>query len=275
MKKVTPPNHNVESVFNSCIATIRNDSKKAALNNFHPTIVDYENRFLKKAPLQELYKIVSNTNSKDSCIVCKITKEKFNQLYSQQFLKNQAPRKIYDEIRNSTNLCVYCFYSPVEALDHYLPLSNYPFLCITPVNLLPCCNRCNNKKSNFSPIKKENQIIHPGYEQKEIFDERWLYMSLKYKERRPIFSFYIETGNNWPDDLKKRLEFHFEKLDLAKRYLNAASEEYRNIEHLLNNNNDDIIELILKSTLTSTKKYNKNSWKTAFYDGLLKHLKNL
>ncbi|RJX42542.1 hypothetical protein DPH46_11360 [Streptococcus agalactiae] len=50
-------------------------------------------------------------------------------------------------------------YSQVT-LDHILPKSKFPFLSITPINLVPTCYNCNMRKNDLVPSKVLNPYFH-------------------------------------------------------------------------------------------------------------------
>ena len=50
-------------------------------------------------------------------------------------------------------------YSQVT-LDHILPKSKFPFLSITPINLVPTCYNCNMRKNDGIPSKVLNPYFH-------------------------------------------------------------------------------------------------------------------
>lgn len=56
---------------------------------------------------------------------------------------------VYGKIKNSSKgKCLFCTHGTPTTLDHYLPQS-VPELSILPLNLIPCCSGCNNKKGEL------------------------------------------------------------------------------------------------------------------------------
>ena len=75
-------------------------------------------------------------------------KEIINKIYEQKFAKEKSVgRKYYDIIMaNANGRCPICGGGKLKNLDHFLPKSKYPLLCVTPLNLIPTCRDCNMEK---------------------------------------------------------------------------------------------------------------------------------
>lgn len=67
---------------------------------------------------------------------------------------------IYDEIMAQNPTCPICNVSTATTLDHYLPKDTYSWFSILPINLIPMCGNCNNKKGE--DIRSE-LYFHPYF----------------------------------------------------------------------------------------------------------------
>lgn len=131
--------------------------------------------------------------------------------------QSKNARKYYEVMKELVGEfdCPTCLRREVDELDHYLPKSKFGHLALTPLNLVPICAKCNKKKRAFSPERVDEQLIHPYFDDLGEFD--WLVANLDEVQGAPV-TFTIEPPTRWEPALAKRVEFHFEKFDLARLY---------------------------------------------------------
>lgn len=149
----------------------------------------------------------------------KISEKNLKIIYDYYFLKRKA-RFIYDKIMEAgvPEKCPYCAgIGEVANLDHYLPKSKFAFYSVMPNNLIPCCSYCNNRKKDFFTTERGKQPLHPYLDKEKFFKEKWIHARLVKKDP-PIVEYFVEPPPSWSSDDKKRVEFHFEIYDLAKRF---------------------------------------------------------
>ena len=109
-----------------------------------------------------------------------IDKLSVSKTYSKKFKEEFQKRMRYEQFRDSKGArehfrrlgikaCPYCNAQYTISIgktgkalchfDHVYPKSDYPFLALSIYNLIPCCNYCNQAKSNDDPLHKN--FIHP------------------------------------------------------------------------------------------------------------------
>lgn len=164
-----------------------------------------------------------------SLIVNDLTNDDMVELYASRLCKSRC-LDIYDTLlnlaKNPEIRCPFCGgISAPSQIDHFLPKSRYGHVSVFPYNLIPICKDCNIEfKKEFSPKGKNEQLIHPYLDEDCFFDRQWLYA--KYIDDRTDFGtvhYFINPPNEWSDDKKNKIKFHFEIFNLADRFSEISS----------------------------------------------------
>lgn len=75
-------------------------------------------------------------------------KDDFLSLYSYQKIQIKHLRnEVLTQNGYINETCPLCECDSVSTMDHYLPKEKYPLFVVHPRNLIPCCNSCNQHKS--------------------------------------------------------------------------------------------------------------------------------
>ena len=181
--------------------------------------------------------------------------------YMEQLVKKRCP------------ICDCSFAYSQVTLDHILPKSKFPFLSITPINLVPTCYNCNMRKNDRIPSKVLNPYFHDYF----VFD--YLTVKVEVNESEPFKS---TIGINFKDSTEsnsEQMEYIKENIDLYKlqqKYLDLTNIVFLKLM-------DEFQQIIyLNSDVYSTnelKRYFKyldnyvNTEKYPFIDeGYLRHL---
>lgn len=106
-------------------------------------------------------------------------------------------------------------YSQVT-LDHILPKSKYPFLSITPINLVPTCYNCNMRKNDGIPSKVLNPYFH-GY---SPFD--YLTIIIKVNVEKPLESTIDIQFADLTDDTR-HIRDNMDLYKLRQKYLDLTN----------------------------------------------------
>ena len=122
-------------------------------------------------------------------------REYMKKIYSNKFSNKQYVNiyKFYKKIRESEKYCPYCNYPTreVKQIDHYLPKAKFLSLSIVVNNLVPICKKCNEIKAKYFSFDKENQLIHPYYD--DEMNDAFEYIGCEIVENIEIgFKFYIK-----------------------------------------------------------------------------------
>lgn len=126
-------------------------------------------------------------------------------------------------------------YSQVT-LDHILPKSKFPFLSITPINLVPTCYNCNMRKNDGIPLKVLNPYFH-GF---SPFD--YLTIIIKVNVEKP-FESTIDINfadlNGVPSEQVMYIRENIDLYKLRQKYLDLTNiaflklmDEFQQVIHL-------------------------------------------
>ena len=63
--------------------------------------------------------------------------------------------------RRSMKYCPMCGTTLYSTFDHYMPMARFPEFSVHPLNLVPCCSRCNSiKHDDWLTTNGERQYLH-------------------------------------------------------------------------------------------------------------------
>lgn len=200
-------------------------------------------------------------------------KEIINKVYDQKFARENAiGRKYYDIIKgNAKGRCPICGGGKLKNLDHFLPKSKYPLLCVTPVNLIPTCRDCNMEKNAEVSDDYYEIPFHPYL---ETMEDQWIECEVCfYPDQTFSISFKNGYDKSSNPDLWKKYGAHMRINDLDSTFSSRAEEELENVKGIYKNELLACGESKLKSSLMevrdSAEEIDVNSWKSALYRALL------
>lgn len=169
-----------------------------------------------------------------------------------------------DENNRKSNLCPNCLLELAGTLDHIIPQTPFPEYSTNPYNLIPCCSTCNSKK-NDDWIKNGKRSIIDFYID-DIPDIQFLYAYPKLVKGDLDVTFEIHFPHGYDVTLKERLENHFEKLKLLKRYRENSDDKISELANNIENSTDFSIgdkiikEIIKKNAHEMQKRLGVNYW---------------
>lgn len=193
-------------------------------------------------------------------------------LYDQKFSKQgEMTRKYYDVIfANGGKTCPICGVGKRKNLDHFLPKSKYPLLCVTPLNLIPTCRDCNMDKGASSSTDYYDIPFNPYFDETSFL---WLSCKIEFDVDGgciPTFGNGIDKSSN--PDLYRKCKAHITQNNLDETFQNAAineiEDEKKYYKDLLNECGEDEVKKQIQSHRHSSEKNDINSWKSALYRAL-------
>jgi 5-methylcytosine-specific restriction endonuclease McrA len=195
-------------------------------------------------------------------------------LYKNQMVRRGSPgRPIYDAVLNSSpnGMCPYCGQSVAATIDHYLPQSEFPFLSVTPENLVPSCDHCNYVKRARTARCRRDAILNPYFDEVDIGEH--LIAQVQHTSppsvsfvlgQAPIGS--VRIGAN---DLLCRLHTHFDAFQLGELYSVHAGVELsglrRKMESLLVSGGEHAVVVFAREMHASHASARTYRWKSAMY----------
>lgn len=252
----------VGELFRICVEGFRNKAKVNRLLLYKDAVEMSARDYLKFIPFDVEhfpdYQII--ITDKDDLI--SVYDEKFS---NKSF---KRVRDYYEEIRNSSGgKCAICNIGVASSLDHYLPKSEFPLLCVFPANLVPECDYCNKNKQTYFINKNDQMLLHPYFD--DFSDIQWL-------EVRIIFadSIDFEYYNNYSENelIANRITQTIKKYKLGYLYsLQANSDMMDNVwlwKKTLREAGRNSLYNTINMTRISREKNDINSWSSALYRAL-------
>lgn len=268
MIKLDKPQFNQEDIITDCITNMNDGLLKQRILASKNEIVRESGNYDQKACRGELLHI-----SVRGMLRSGATKDDMIKLYDKKFVpKGEGGRKYYDAIKllAPNKRCPYCAQREAITLDHYLPKAKYPAYAVTPYNLVPSCRDCNTDKMADSFSSREEETIHPYYD--DFSSEKWIVA--KMIEEDPIaFEFAVKCPENWDIIKKARAQNHFEKFQLNNLYKPHASEEFRacfnRIKRLYKRGGKDLAIEDLREHIEDKEVIRLNTWQAAMYQAII------
>lgn len=267
MRKLEKPTDNAKTVFLTCISKVKNTDLKSRL-----TAVADEIESLASVYDQAAENATLNNITRDDFVNSIVSKDEMKKVYEYRMArKGQPGRHIYDKLllMPKQGICPLCGQRKADTLDHHLPQAHYPFLVVTPFNLVAACSACNKTKLNKISAQAENQTLHPYYD--DVTTERWLHAEV-IEDNPMALRFFVQPPYNWGDVLKARLHHHFKIFELGALYTTHAGSELVNqkakLELLFNRGGVENVIEDLKENAYSYTCAHRNSWQSAMYQAL-------
>lgn len=254
----------VADIFEQCQRTIRSATRRAAMLAIKPqlsqTAVDYN----QKASTAQLH-LFPRQN-----VLGTVSQVELNNLYTQKLVPKEGPgRAYYEKIMGTPyQLCPLCGIGTVNTLDHHLPKAKYPALSITPSNLVPACQWCQDPKQKGEkfPTRKEEQTFHPYF---DYFDSD-IWLQAEVIETTPAsFRYFVVQPPGWSNLSVERLKYHMDVFKLATLYARNAGRELVGLrgmlKRLLDVGGGEAVRIHMSDCADSWGQNEKNSWKDAMY----------
>lgn len=265
MIKLNKPNHAYDKVFDSCVHNISDKNKYNRIVASKKYLIDASNEYDALAGSGKLFTI------KEHSIFNKITtKDDMVWLYDSKYVKDGG-RVYYDIIKSIPpfGICPLCGQRKVSTLDHYLPKTKYPTYSITAYNLIAACYECNKIKLATSFKARENETIHPYYDN---FDDA-IWIKARIIEGEPVgFYYYVEKPTEWPKEKCERAKSHFSIYQLNELFASHAANEFNNnLQFYIDNykvGGEEKLKEHINECLLSRERVRLNSWENAMLRAL-------
>lgn len=160
--------------------------------------------------------------------VADLTDDELKSLYKGQLSRQDSKaRYVYDHVMgNAThNLCSYCQYGVANCLDHFIPITVVPGLCIDPWNLVPACDRCNKLLHDQFSSSAAEQLLHPYAHPAALPPgSRWLRAAV-HAGPEPVVSFHADPDGAVDSKIRTRILHQFDRLQLGPLLQVVAARE--------------------------------------------------
>lgn len=154
---------------------------------------------------------------KDDLLSCYIGRtKKVKEIFS--LIENSQPA-------NFLTRCPYCGITLPKTYDHYLPESIYPELSVHALNLIPCCNTCNQIKNDFWKNDTHRLFLH--FYMDDVPNIQFLDVRLIPNANMHAVgaTFTISRPPNITNNTWNVLDAHYNRLGLIQKYNEQANNE--------------------------------------------------
>lgn len=151
-----------------------------------------------------------------------------------------------------------------NTLDHYLPKTLYPHLCITPLNLFPMCDACQELK-----VTKTGDANNPRFFIHPYFDVFVANQVIELVIRPPFASptFRLRTLPGLTEEQTALVDCHVRELQIEQRFADYFTGQYlrllRNVSSLRASRQD--VRAVLTGFRDAVAPAGANVWDHVFY----------
>lgn len=267
MKYITRPTETIDNILDVFLTDNVQPRKTLEINNNRAALETLEEEFISKTEDNTLFEI--SRGIPDSISLDKKTLVKF---YEYRILEKENGRKFYDKLILSIphNICPYCTIKNVTTVDHFLPKSEYPFLSVTPANLVPSCRDCNTDKKVSYPTNRDDQTFHPYFD--IVDNEPWIIAELLRAE--PLsFHFKVQRMPTWDDNKYNRSLTHFDAYKINELFSSEANKELRGrrlfFKRHIQRNRTELIDHLNETYQSYLDSFGLLDWRTVMYNCLI------
>lgn len=183
--------------------------------------------------------------------------------------EDQSLYRIFKDMRSKhgLNFCPSCGEEGApDTLDHYLPKDSFPELAFSPINLVPMCSKCQNKKGeDYLSLNNSKAFLHPYYDDcgNTVFKIKFLG-----DFRNPYFE--LDITNDMDKNLRDIIVCHTISLNLVERMQSKFKDLHINLmkiiaEERLEANPCSVSQII---RLFIRNQDHENSWLKIYYSSV-------
>lgn len=214
-----------EQIFETCVSGYKGRSEEEKKANEKKRAQLLTCKEAVKRDSENYAEGIRQGNFEKTPILPKQLESELEQVYSDHFVKEPG-RKYYLMIRGEMTYprCPICgSRNSKKHLDHFLPKSVFPTLCVTPDNLIPICSYCNESKNTKYGLTQDSQVFHLYFDQfptttgddGKLWQETFLYAKID-PDYRVVYS--VECPTEWDEMLRHRIENLVDFYDLRRRF---------------------------------------------------------
>lgn len=155
-----------------------------------------------------------------------------------------------------------------NTLDHYLPKERYPHFCVTPHNLFPMCDACQNNKG-----EKTGDMVNPKFFLHPYFDVFVAEQVLELKIQEPFDTPTFDLGpvTYLTQAQASLVACHARELEIIPRYARFFRVQYGRLLRLVHKLRSARLNVVdhLKAFQSNCETPTKNAWDHIFYSSAL------
>lgn len=200
-----------------------------------------------------------------------VTKGDMLKLYENHLVNSHY----YSEIKREGIKCPICELRNVEELDHYCEKSVYYPFSIYPNNLIPLCHNCNHTKLDFNAKKEGFRLFNAYYDDFDLLEN----LIIKADFSTGVYDPKTTIINAYSKDKYDLIISNFEKFGLFNEYNEEALNDFNlllydllSYPNIMSTFSLVYFRGIILNRYSFQKNTFANSYKTAFYRGILENI---
>lgn len=127
--------------------------------------------------------------------------------------------------------CQNCTLNEVNTLDHLLPREEFPEFSVNPVNLFPCCSKCNSYKGDRWRENGLRTSLNLYIDQ--LPDLQYLFVNTAIGNNLIETEFYLNNQNGVDPAFFELISSHYRELHLLERFSEGADDVITSFRHVL------------------------------------------
>ena len=161
-------------------------------------------------------------------------------------------------------LCPYCTVNNSNTFDHFIPQGEFAEFSDNPINLMPCCSYCNDKKLNQWRNDTFGTWLNLYFD--TLPNVAYLFTNLSLQDSINV-EFYIDNPNNINQPLFSKIQNHYQKLDLCHLFKENSYNVISELQISLKNcsgylNYETIKNITIQNAQDERNRFGYNYWKS-------------
>lgn len=195
--------------------------------------------------------------------------KEIKKVYTYKFAPQESVGHDYYKaiMSNANGVCPICGGTKLKNLDHYLPKTKYPLLCVTPANLVPTCRDCNMDKKDIFEMDYYSIPFNPYF---DVMKDVWIECNVDFNADKTFVITYYNGFDKLKDEsMWNKYEVHMKVHDINATFRARSHEHLNNsrgfYQRLLKKcGKKDVMEDIQEQRI-SYEQNDKNSWGSALF----------
>jgi len=200
-----------KDVISSKKKTQNDPELKTRLTSYNPQIESLFDTYKEKLEQNKLEELIEQgyTNEKKASLL-KLYNFKAQCFQELKVSLTTRPGNIID------NICQNCTVGEVNSFDHVLPKDDFCEFVVNPLNLFPCCTKCNSHKSTTWVVDGNRKFLNLYSDQ--LPEQQYLFVDIGISGEDLSINYSVNNPNNIAPSLFNIIDSHYDKLKLCQRF---------------------------------------------------------
>jgi len=167
--------------------------------------------------------------------------------------------------------CQYCNIDSPRTFDHYLSMGHFPEYSVHALNLLPCCNACNQLKGeHLLTVANRRKVVNVYFDR--IPARRYLHAQIEHDPSGALSATYALARPAWVRrEVFQRIQDHFETLKLLSRYRECSNATFSEVQKSMRAHNytpPEVEQFLTDEGAMLATEVSPNYWKAVLLEAM-------